>query len=144
MKNTLVLIAGAPGSGKTTFAETIGELNPDIFTIAADDYFYDDFNEYHFDFSKLGEAHQWCQDQVLWAMSVEAPLILVHNTFTTKAEMEPYIKLAEKMSTGLFPSSWKTSTAEKHATEYPLKKWIYFGNASRRDFNHEPRFRFLD
>lgn len=93
---TLVLIAGVPGAGKTTLAETIGALDCETFVVAADNFFYDDFGDYHFDLAKLGEAHQWCQDQVLFALSVEAPLVLVHNTFSTKAEIEPYIKLAEQ------------------------------------------------
>ena len=92
----LILVAGAPGAGKTTLAEIIGNLDPKVFIVAADDFFTDVFGGYLFDIAKIGEAHQWCQDQVLEAMSVEAPLIIVHNTFSTRAELEPYLRLAEQ------------------------------------------------
>lgn len=92
----LILVAGAPGAGKTTFAEIIGSLDPEVFIVAADDYFYDVFGNYLFDLANIGEAHQWCQKQIIAAMRVDVPLIVVHNTFSTRAEIEPYIRLAEQ------------------------------------------------
>lgn len=92
----LILVAGAPGAGKTTLARAIGNLSLDVFTIATDDYFYDVFGNYLFNVANIGEAHQWCQKEVLSAMRVNVPLIVVHNTFSTRAEIEPYIRLAEQ------------------------------------------------
>lgn len=87
---TLVLIRGLPGCGKTTFAEVIGGAS-----VAADDYF-DKFHDGQFDASRLRNAHEWCQSTVDEWMSYRQPLIVVHNTFTTKKEMEAYYDMANR------------------------------------------------
>jgi len=57
----LILVRGVPGSGKTTFAEMI--QGPHGAIVATDDFFYED-GAFNFDPSKLGEAHEWCRQQV--------------------------------------------------------------------------------
>jgi hypothetical protein len=53
-------------------------------------------NEYKFDSSKLGKAHEWCQSVVDVCMSDKLRKIAVSNTFTQEWEMQPYYDLAEK------------------------------------------------
>jgi len=84
----MILVRGLPGAGKTTLAES---LYP-AFLVAADDYFMVD-GEYQFDPSKLPEAHAWCQEQA--RKGLEAGMtVVVHNTFTQRWEMEPYLVAA--------------------------------------------------
>lgn len=95
--NVLVLVRGLPGSGKTTFAKSLPGVH-----ISADDYFYDDAGNYNFDPTKLGAAHNECQDRVDCAMAyanyagMTDSRILVHNTFTTEREMKPYFEMAAR------------------------------------------------
>ena len=69
--------------------------------LSADDFFYKN-GEYLFDVTKLSEAHKECQWQVTLAMNSKnkypfyRDVIIVHNTFSTRWEMEPYFKLAKK------------------------------------------------
>lgn len=68
----------------------------------------DEDGNYNFDPSKLKDAHQWCKNQVEFAMTKghknflqiygPKPLarIVVSNTFTQEWEMKPYYELAEK------------------------------------------------
>lgn len=97
---TLLLLRGLPGSGKTTLANSLMSLTADrpfVAVIAADDFFTDsDTGEYRFDPARLGEAHQDCQDRAWMAMSVEIPLVIVHNTFSRNWEMAAYRELAEE------------------------------------------------
>lgn len=92
----LFLLRGLPGSGKSTFAERIGGIH-----IEADMFFMKD-GEYHFDVTKLKEAHQWCQEGVEKSMvglnnpKITTQRIIVSNTFTQEWEMKPYFELAEK------------------------------------------------
>jgi hypothetical protein len=51
--------------------------------------------EYRFDPSKVKLAHEWCQRCVLHEMGEPAD-IAVSNTFTSKWEYEPYIKMAHE------------------------------------------------
>jgi len=108
MKN-LVLLRGASGSGKTTFADLLYNIahsfykgpvikdNPDILDyFCADDYFTNADGLYEFDPTQLPIAHQTCQDRTKKAMTKDIPLIIVHNTFTMEWEMEPYFELAEQ------------------------------------------------
>ena len=99
LNNTLILLRGLPGSGKSTFANFIWESSA-IFE--ADKYFYDKDGNYNFDFYKLHQAHKWCQDSVKTAMLDNAiskgkyyPEIVVSNTSTTEKELEPYYELAK-------------------------------------------------
>jgi RecA/RadA recombinase len=51
---------------------------------------------YAFDPAFLGAAHAWCQDRVRSALVADDNAVLfVHNTFTQRWEIEPYLQIAE-------------------------------------------------
>ena len=92
---TLYIVRGVPGSGKSTFAKSIGGIH-----IEADQFFMMN-GKYNFDITKIKLAHKYCQNQTeAWMKTdgtqVNNDKIVVSNTFTQEWEMEPYFKLAEK------------------------------------------------
>lgn len=92
---TLYIVRGIPGSGKSTFAKSIGGIH-----IEADQFFMEN-GKYNFDITKIKLAHKYCQNQTeAWMKTDGAQVnndkIVVSNTFTQEWEMEPYFKLAEK------------------------------------------------
>jgi len=92
---TLYIVRGIPGSGKSTFAKSLGGTH-----FEADMFFMKD-GEYKFDMFKIKEAHKWCQDCVNTAMILNTTAglndtIVVSNTFTQEWEMKPYFELAEQ------------------------------------------------
>jgi predicted kinase len=96
MKN-LYLIRGVPGSGKSTFTQT---LTPHHWE--ADMYFINEDGEYKFNIDEIKNAHQWCRDMIEGAMKRNLDKIAVSNTFTQEWEMEPYFKLAEEYGYKVF------------------------------------------
>ena len=90
MEKILYIVRGIPGSGKSTFAKTLGGEHYE-----ADMFFIKD-SEYKFDGSKIKLAHNWCMIQTQKAMADDEPKIVVSNTFTQEWEMETYFKLAEE------------------------------------------------
>jgi predicted kinase len=88
---TLYLVRGLPGSGKSTFACSLN-----IPHCEADTYFYNVEGEYHFDASKLSEAHLFCQNNVTLLMESGSPQIVVSNTFSRRWEMDFYYAIAHK------------------------------------------------
>ena len=96
MEKILVICRGIPGSGKSTFAKTLGGIH-----IEADQYFVDGDGNYNFDGSKIKLAHEYCKGQTeAWMKTdgtqVNVDRIVVSNTFTQKWEFHPYLELAEK------------------------------------------------
>ena len=91
--STVYLIRGISGSGKTTLARAIYRGEQTTVMVAADDYFYEE-GEYRFNPSDLPKAHAMCLDVASSALE-EGACVIVHNTFTQRWEMEPYIKLAK-------------------------------------------------
>ena len=92
----LFLLRGLPGSGKSTLAKSLGGKH-----IEADMFFMKD-GEYQFDFTKLKDAHAWCQESTEKSMraldnpKIGTKRIIVSNTFTQEWEMKSYFDLAEK------------------------------------------------
>jgi predicted kinase len=97
MEKVLMLCRGISGSGKSTFAKTLGGEHYE-----ADMFFIDGNGEYKFDGSKIKLAHEWCKDMVYMDMLKEIPKIVVSNTFTQEWEMEPYFELAKKYGYKVF------------------------------------------
>ena len=98
---TLYLVRGVPGSGKSTFAKSLGGTH-----FETDSYFMVD-GEYKFDFTKLKEAHKWCQDSVNTSMILNHTtgsheVIVISNTFTQEWEMKPYFEMAESWGYRVF------------------------------------------
>ena len=89
MEKVLYIVRGIPGSGKSTFAKTLGGKHYE-----ADMYFIDESGNYNFEPTKIKDAHQWCQDKVRMDMISEDSRIVVSNTFTQDWEMKPYQQLA--------------------------------------------------
>lgn len=99
MNKILYIIRGLPGSGKTTFAQRIWSSG---IIFEADQYFIDKEGNYNFDSTKLGEAHNWCKEQVKNAMEQNKIKnqyyheIIISNTFTQEWELKPYFDLASE------------------------------------------------
>jgi len=92
-KQTLFLIRGLPGSGKTTLAKSL-----DAIPISADDYFYNlGGGKYEFDASRLGRAHEMCQRMTKAAL-VSGESVAVHNTFSQSWEAKPYFEMARELN----------------------------------------------
>jgi predicted kinase len=88
-----MLIRGLPGSGKSTVAKLFDKA----LHFEADMYFLDADGNYHFDASKIKNAHNWCRHSVMDAMKEGHPIVVVSNTFTQEWEMEVYYLLAEEL-----------------------------------------------
>jgi predicted kinase len=97
MEKILYIVRGIPGSGKSTFAKTLGGQNYE-----ADMFFINENGEYNFDFTKIKDAHQWCQGMVKTDMILEYPKIVVSNTSTQEWELEPYFELAKEYGYTVF------------------------------------------
>jgi predicted kinase len=97
MEKVLYIVRGIPGSGKSTFAKTLGGQHYE-----ADMFFIDEEGNYKFDVTKIKDAHQWCQSIVKTDMILEYPKIIVSNTSTQEWEMEPYFTLAKEYGYTVF------------------------------------------
>jgi predicted kinase len=100
MEKVLYIVRGIPGSGKSTFAKML--VGEDFLVCEADKYFIDkETGEYNFDFTKIKDAHKFCQDTVETYMKDSLVNdqfyreIAVSNTFTQEWEMGPYFELAK-------------------------------------------------
>lgn len=88
----LVLIRGIAGSGKSTLARTqfkhLKHFETDMFFMKNGTYQFKPF--------LLPQAHAWCQEQTYNALH-NGDNVVVSNTFTTHAEMKPYIDMAKEL-----------------------------------------------
>jgi predicted kinase len=106
MEKILYIVRGCSGSGKTTFAKKL--VGHDFLVCEADKYFIDDDGNYNFDFTKIKDAHKWCQDTVETYMKDSMVNdqfyreIAVSNTFTQEWEMKPYFELAKEYGYKVF------------------------------------------
>jgi predicted kinase len=92
----LYIVRGIPGSGKSTFANSL-----DCPVFEADMYFMND-GEYKFEADKLKLAHNWCKLRVEHSMEDDFQKIAVSNTFTQEWEMTPYYEMAKQYGYTVF------------------------------------------
>jgi len=106
MKKTLIIMRGAPGSGKTTFLK---KNYPNALICSADNFFIKD-GVYTFNPNLIGIAHEKCYEKFLNALKNNNDLIAIDNTNLLLKEMQRYISEAKnfgyeikiiKMSTNL-------------------------------------------
>ena len=118
----IILVRGLPGSGKTKLAMALSNAMTGF--IEADMFFVNpETSEYHFDGSKLKEAHQWCQDTVEgWMKPHGFDDIIVSNTFTQEWEMEPYFEMAKKYGYTIFSIIVENRHNGKNQHEVPEEK----------------------
>lgn len=102
---TLYIIRGLPGSGKTTLAKQIGEemiaADKPYIHFEADQFFmsHGPKDEYTFDPRALGAAHDECYGRTIRYL-LDGYSVAVANTFSTKREVNRYIKGVERLNTG--------------------------------------------
>ena len=90
MYNTVIIMRGVSGSGKSTY---IKEHFSDAVVVSADKYFMKD-GKYNFDATKLGSAHGQCRARFKAALQAGKPLVVVDNTNTRAKEFKAYVKIA--------------------------------------------------
>ncbi len=116
-KHALILLRGLPGSGKTTLAKVLSENNTyPVFSV--DDYFTNEITgEYLFNFQNNHLAYKQCEMLTKDAMLQSISKVIVHNTFTTEWELEPYFKLASSYNYLLFVVTVENYHEQKNVHE---------------------------
>lgn len=88
----MIICAGAPGSGKTTWCEQCA-LSP-LLVVSADHYFTSK-RGYRSSPAKLGKAHAYCLRRTVSALDEGIAHVAIDNTNTTIEEIAPYYALGE-------------------------------------------------
>lgn len=98
MVKRLIILRGAPGSFKSTYADRIKAKLKGLFgistVICSADSFFMKTGSYHYDRSKIGKAHEECQEFAKRACRDGVDVVVIDNTNITEREMKPYISLA--------------------------------------------------
>jgi predicted kinase len=92
--STLTIVRGLPGSGKSTFAKSLG-----CFHLESDMYFIND-GQYEWSGNKVKSAHEFTAKIAEQICLTNADLV-VSNTFTQSWEFQKYIDLAKKYNYNL-------------------------------------------
>lgn len=94
---TLILIRGLSGAGKSDLANIIVGDGGDRAELSVDEYFYDEETDtYNFNPLHLKEAHEWCEKECASLMEDGIEVMVVHNVFSRKWEIDPYIKMGSE------------------------------------------------
>ena len=99
MEKVVIILRGVSGSGKSSFADFLGNFLWDSLRVcicSADDYHLDKNGVYRFDVSKMGEAHAWCREKFERCLAEKFDAVIVSNTNTSEKEIQPYLDLAAK------------------------------------------------
>jgi predicted kinase len=91
----LVIVRGISGGGKSTLSKAIMSHNSDMKHFEADMYFMQG-GEYNFDGTKLGRAHEWCQNSTFKELA-GGGRVIVSNTNTTHREIKPYVDMCKSL-----------------------------------------------
>ncbi|ENK2107848.1 ATP-binding protein [Vibrio alginolyticus] len=91
-KQTLTLVRGLPGSGKSTYAKTL-----DAILVEADQFFIDKNDNYQYGPALIKTAHAWCQLETKRLLRAGFDVV-VANTFVKNWEMSFYKSLADEVN----------------------------------------------
>ena len=84
------MLRGLPGSGKSTLAKKIqASFNLPAAHFEADMFFTDPAGNYTWDANRIGDAHDWCQDETLKALE-SGQHTIVSNTTTRYLDVVQY------------------------------------------------------
>jgi hypothetical protein len=99
MKDFLMvtIMQGVPGSGKSTIAKKLRQMDPNSEIVSADDFFVQADGSYVFDRTKLGDAHKQCQAKARMALEKKMSVI-VDNTNIKKKDAQFYLDLAKEFN----------------------------------------------
>lgn len=87
----VTIMRGSPGSGKSTYANSIKGT-----VVSADQFFIDATGVYNFDPRRLGEAHRWCMRRFIDLLAERAcEHVVVDNTNINIEDIAPYVAVAE-------------------------------------------------
>lgn len=91
----LIILQGAPGSGKSTEAEHLKKTLGAVIC-STDTFSYNEYGQYEFNPKLLEERHRKCRELCNFYMGWDMPWIVLDNTNIKGSNIEPYIHLAEK------------------------------------------------
>jgi predicted kinase len=97
MSNTMHILRGLPGAGKSTkttwlLKNSEGEAR----VCSADIYFIRPDGTYDWNGRLLKKAHYWCYQQAFSACEYNIPTIIIDNTNIKHEDFAPYVALAEQ------------------------------------------------
>ena len=98
MNNTLTIIMGIPGAGKSTLAAKLfreNNTNNLIFVYEADQYMMEN-GQYKFDPTKLAYCHRMCQQNTEMSLR-DGHNVIVSNTTLRRRDLNVYLEIAEEV-----------------------------------------------
>jgi predicted ABC-type ATPase len=113
----LFIIRGLPGSGKSTLAIVLAPMH----SVAADDFMVDSQGNYLHDHTRLKECHAKCLARAIEWMTNHIASVAVHNTFSKRWEMAPYVDAAKLHGYEVLLSKRKTISVT--STGSPRPPW---------------------